>query len=159
MDTQIFEQKAIFSVKKIFWRTFSRFIECNKPQVTTYKGPKGSLTISVAEIISFLYSKGSWKQKTLKKRQPFQRKSYFGLFFSYYIEQGNRQGAPYKCSKANLNFIMEVIRSYLKDLRGWWKHKLLKKKATCPVKRKFCPFFSLYRVRQTSYDNFLRSKG
>ena len=53
LKTQIFEKKAVFPVKKILWPTFSRSIECDKPQGTSCKGPKGILTITVEIIRAF----------------------------------------------------------------------------------------------------------
>ena len=54
LKTQIFEKKAIFAEKERFWPIISRIIECDKPQGTICKGPKGVLTITVEVIRSFL---------------------------------------------------------------------------------------------------------
>ena len=40
-------------MKKILWPIFSRNIECDKPQGTVCKGPKGFLVISVEVIRDF----------------------------------------------------------------------------------------------------------
>ena len=44
---------ATFPMKNILWPIFSRNIECDKPQVTICKGPKGILTIIVEPIRAF----------------------------------------------------------------------------------------------------------
>ena len=44
---------AIFPMKKILWPNFSRTIECDKPQGTNCKGPKGILAITVEPIRAF----------------------------------------------------------------------------------------------------------
>ena len=38
--TQIFEKKAIFSVKKMISAFFSHIVDREKPEGTIYKGPK-----------------------------------------------------------------------------------------------------------------------
>ena len=48
-------KKSIFPlVDKRFWPTSSRIIECDKPQGTIYKGPKGMLTNSAEVLRSLL---------------------------------------------------------------------------------------------------------
>ena len=51
--TQIFEKKAKFPVKKIFWPIFARNMELDKCQGTIYKGPQGILTIILQMIGNF----------------------------------------------------------------------------------------------------------
>ena len=43
----------MFPVKKILWPVFYRIIECDKPQRTNFKGPKGILTITVEPMRAF----------------------------------------------------------------------------------------------------------
>ena len=52
--TQIFEKKAIFPAKKGFWPILSHIVECDKPQLTTYKSLHAILTIAVEVTRSFL---------------------------------------------------------------------------------------------------------
>ena len=47
LKTQFFGEKANFPVKKKFWSFFSRILDCDKPQGTICKGPKGILAITV----------------------------------------------------------------------------------------------------------------
>ena len=51
---QTFQKKATFPVIKDFGLIFSRIIECFKLQGTTFKGPKGFLTVAVEVIGLFL---------------------------------------------------------------------------------------------------------
>ena len=51
------------------------------------------------------------------------------------IEQNKRQRKTYKGPKGNLTSNVEVVRPFLHDPRGCWKHNFLKKKAIFPVKR------------------------
>ena len=44
------------------------------------------------------------------------------------IEHDKRQRTTYKVPQGNLTNIVEVIRPFLQDPRGFWKHKFLKKK-------------------------------
>ena len=52
--TQIFQKKAIFPAKKGFWPILSQIVECDKPQLTTYKSLHAILTITVEVTGSFL---------------------------------------------------------------------------------------------------------
>ena len=139
-----FEKKAILSVKKKFWSNFSRFIECDKPHVTIYKGPKCRLTVNLEDKRSFLYNIGCWKQKILKNRATFPAKKLFWPILSRIIEHGKHQGTTNEGPKGNLTLTVEVIRSFLKDLRGWRKHLFFEKKAILSVKKKFWSNFSRF---------------
>ena len=54
VKTQIFEKKASLPVKNIYRSIFSRFVDYNKTQGTTWEGPQGILTFIVQKIGSFL---------------------------------------------------------------------------------------------------------
>ena len=58
------------------------------------------------------------------------------------IEHDKRQGTTYKGPQGNLTIIVEVIRPFLQDPRGCWKHKFLKDKAIFPVEKRFSPISS-----------------
>ena len=58
---------------------------------------------------------------------------------SQIIEQGKLQGTTYKVPQGNLTINVEVIRPFLQDPRGCWRHKFLMKKANFPVKKRFSP--------------------
>ena len=58
------------------------------------------------------------------------------------IEHDKRQGTTYKVPQGNLTINVEVIRPFLQDPRGFWKHKILKNKAKFPVKKRFSPISS-----------------
>ena len=52
-----------------FWISFYSNINCDKPPGTVYNSPKGSLTITLDVIISFLQDvRGCWKNNFSKKK-------------------------------------------------------------------------------------------
>ena len=130
-------------MKKRLWPISSRIIEHDERPETTYKGPQGNLTINVEVIRPFLQDpRGCWKHKFLKKKATFPVKKRFSLISSRVIEHDERLETTYKGPQGNLTMIVEVKWSFLQDPRGCWKHKLLKKKATFPVKKSFSPISS-----------------
>ena len=136
LKTNIFEKKAISPVKKSLWPISSRIIEHGKRQGTTYMGPQGKVTINVEVIRPFLLDpRGCWKHKFLKNKAIFPVKKRFSPISSRIIEHDKGQGTAYKVPQGNLTINVEVIRPFLHDPRGCWKHKFLKKKAIFPVKR------------------------
>ena len=58
------------------------------------------------------------------------------------IEHEKLQRTTYKGPQGNLTINVEVIRPFLHDPRGCWKHKFLKKKAIFLVKKRFSPISS-----------------
>ena len=50
---KILKKRAIFPVMRRLWPSFSGTVECDKPQVTIYKGPKSFMTVAVAVTRSF----------------------------------------------------------------------------------------------------------
>ena len=48
-------------------------------------------------------------------------------------------GTVFKCQKGFLTITVEVIISFLQDLRGCWKNNFSKKKAIFPVRKKLWP--------------------
>ena len=76
------KKKATFPVKNRFSPISSRITDHDKLRGTSYRGPQGNLTINVEVKRSLLQDpRGSWKHKFLKKRQPFQWRKDFNLFF------------------------------------------------------------------------------
>ena len=140
LKTKIFVKKAIFTVKRL-WPTSSRIIEHNKCQETAYKVPQGNMTINVNVKRSFLQEpRDCWKHKLLKKKATFPVKKRFSPIFSRIIEQGERQKTTYKGPQGNMTINVEVIRPFLQDPRGCWKHRILKKRQSFQWKD-FGPFF------------------
>ena len=74
-------------MKNIMWPISSRNIECDKPQGTICKGPKGNLTIVLEPIRAFFLG-----PKRLLRTQIFEKKkaklpvkkNNVAYFFSYY---------------------------------------------------------------------------
>ena len=128
---------------KRLWPTSSRIFEHNKCQETAYEGPQGNMTINVEVKRSFLQDpRGCWKHNFLKKKATFPVKKRFSPISSRIIEHDKRQGTFYKVVKGNLTNNFEVIRPFLHDPRGCWKHKFLKKKSIFPEKKRFSPISS-----------------
>ena len=55
--------------------------------------------------------------------------------------------------------LWKLWEHFFKDLRGRWKHKVLKEKAISPKMKKFWSFFSFYQTWQTSGKNWHGSTG
>ena len=143
------KKKANCPVKKRFSPISSRIIEHDKGQGTAYKVPQGNLTINVEVIRPFLLDpRGCWKHKFLKKKANYPVKKRFSPISSRIIEHDKGQGTAYKVPQGNLTFNVEVIRPFLQDPRGCWKHKFLKNKAIFPVEKRFSPISS----RITEHD-------
>ena len=85
LKTQIYEEKFKLSNAKNVLAFFSRTIEHDKRQETTYKGPQGSLLFTLEVIGSFFrFNRLIWTQLFEKERQSFQWRKDFGLFFWKY---------------------------------------------------------------------------
>ena len=155
LKTHFFERKANFPVKKSFWPNPPPIIECDKPQGTVYISSEASVTISLEKLRSFLQDlRGCWKHNFLKKKKgnPSSEEKNWAVF-SRIFEFDKPQGTVFKGTKFSLTITVEVIASFLQDLRGCWKHNFLKKNSKIPVRKSFWPVFLSYvRVWQTSGD-------
>ena len=56
------------------------------------------------------------------------------------IEHDKRHGKTYRITQGKLPLTVEVLRSFLEDPRGWWKHKFFEKRQPFPWRKKL-PFF------------------
>ena len=54
LKKQIIEKNSTFPVKNMLPPFFSRFVECDKPQKTIFKGPKRNLTLTM-EVIRAIF--------------------------------------------------------------------------------------------------------
>ena len=68
----ILAKKAIFQAKTLFRPIFSRIIEYEKPQGTTYKGSQGTVSVIVQVRRSFL-----WDLRYEVDENNFSKKGYF----------------------------------------------------------------------------------
>ena len=114
------KKNATFQRKKIPSANFSRFIEFGKTQVTIYESPKGFVTVIEQVIRSFLYDLRGRRKQFLKKGY-FADEKHFWLIFSRFLEHQKPQKTIYDGSLNLLTVIMEVIRSFLEEVRGCWK--------------------------------------
>ena len=137
------KKKANLPVKTRFSPNSTRFIEHDKRRGITYKVPQGNLTINVEVIRTFLQDpRGCWRHKFLKEKANIPVKKRFSPIYSRIIEQDKRPETTYKGPQGNLTINVEVIRPFLQDPRGCWKHKFLKAKAIFPVEKRFPPISS-----------------
>ena len=91
-------------------------------------------------IRSFLKDLGGWwKHKFLKKGNLSCEEKNLA-YFSSKIDCEKPQGTIHEVPKGSLAITLEDIRSFLHNI-GWWKQKLLRKKAIFPVKKRFRYFF------------------
>ena len=87
-------------------------------------------------------SKRLLKTKFFEKKSTFLVKKRFWRNFSRIIESEKTQWTVFEGPIGNLTLTVEVIRSFHKDLRGWWIHKFLNKRQSFQW-RKFCGVLSL----------------
>ena len=111
---------------KKFWPKFSRIVEHDKRQETTYEGTQGFLTSIVQAVWSFLWDLRSSEQVFTKKGYISGDKRFWPLF-SRFIDCDKCQRTNCKSPKGVLAITVEVIRSFLWRLEGCWKHSFLKK--------------------------------
>ena len=78
------EKRASSPVKKMFWPFFSRNIEQDKRQRTTYKGTQGNLTSLVQATCSFLQDLRSREPTFSKKRLSSRWQKNLAYFFFFY---------------------------------------------------------------------------
>ena len=134
---------------------FFRFVECDKPQRTTSRGP-----IRYSDIYCGNYYICFFGHKILLKNQFF-LKSHFRVkkldWLNFYrdIEYKIPPQTTFTGSKRMLTFIVQVIRSFQKDLRDWQKKS--SRRANSPVKNFSASFFGNFRGKQASNDNRSRS--
>ena len=144
LKTQFFwKKKAIFPVKKRFLPIFSHFIEQNKVQDTICDGLQGLFDICFA--IDKFFSLGPKRSiaRNFSKISCSHGDNSFCLTFHRIISCDTHPGIVYNCPQGILTIIVEVKRSFLQDLRGCWKHKLLEKKCNlCSEEKVLACFLS-----------------
>ena len=139
IETNI-SKNSCFHDDERFWPFFPRIIECDKPLGTVYQGPQGILTFIVQMIWTFNWHLGGRYKQTFQK-YLFSRWKKFLARFLCIISFGKPRGIFNKGQQAFQTFTVELIKAFFKDLRGCWKHKILKKMAIFPVKKRFWPTF------------------
>ena len=103
-------------MKNIMWPISSRNIECDKPQGTICKGPKGILTIVLEPIRAFFLGP-KWLLRTQifeKKGKISSEKKTMWPIFSRIIECGKSQGTIFKGPKAILTITVDLIRAFFR---------------------------------------------
>ena len=132
-------------MKKSFWPKPPPIIECDKPQGTVYISSEASVTITLEKLRLFLQDlRSCWKHNFLKKKGNPSSEEKNWAVFSRIFEFDKPQGTVFKGAKFILTITVEVIGSFIQDLRGCWKHNFFGKKSNFPVRKSFWPVF--YRI-------------
>ena len=101
-------------MEKKFWPFPSRINEHDKRQETIYKGPQGTLTITVEGRRSFIQDlTGCCKQKFLNKKAIFPVKESFWPIFSRIIDCDKPQATIDRGRRIFLTITVEVTGSFL----------------------------------------------
>ena len=119
-------KKANFPVNKRFWPNSSPFIEHNKDQKTFFEGPQGlfenffaidkNLSLGPKRSIARIFWKISCSHGDRR----------LWITFLSNINCDKHPGTVFKCQKGSLTITVEVIISFLQDLRGCWKNNFSK---------------------------------
>ena len=132
-------------MKKKFWPKFSRSIEHKKCHGTIKKGLQSFLQIIVQKMGSLLWDLRGQKEQIFQNIAVFTMIKVLGPFFLVWSSVIKNQGIFYRGPQTILITILEVIREFFWDLRGCWKHKILKnKRQTFSGEEKFPPSFSFF---------------
>ena len=132
---------------------FPRTIECDRHQESDYKGPQANLISTLEHIRAVLGS------NTLLQIESFERKAFFPAMkkiwstFSRTIAHDIYQATTYQGPKCILTNIVQLITSFLWDLRGRWKQTFQKKSCLQDDKR---PFFLVSSSVTNIRDQFMR---
>ena len=143
-----------------FWEKFkltdfSRIIKHDKCQGRYYKGPQCILPNIVQMIGPFFWDLSGRLKKNVSKNSCFHGGKSFWSILPRIIECDRDHAAMYKGLQTVLTSTVEVIRAFLKDLRGCWKQKFFKKKAKFAMKKTLWPIFS----RTIEHENCQRTNN
>ena len=139
---RIFSKISCSHGDRRLWITFLSNIICVKPPRTVFKCPKGSLTLTLEVILSFLQDlRSCWKNNFSKKKAilPVRKKNY-GPPFSRFIKCDKPQRTVCKGLQGFSIVTVLVIISILQDLRGCWKFEntiFLEKRQTFQWRKDF----------------------
>ena len=138
-----FGKKANFPVNKRFWPSFSPLIEHNKDQETLFEGgPQGLFDLFSAINKNLSLGPKMSRARFFSKISCSHGDRSYWLNFHRLITCDKTLGTVCKCPQRLLTFTVEVMRSFLQDLRGCWQNNFSKKKAKFHVRKKLWPPFS-----------------
>ena len=141
------KRKANFPVKKRFWPTFWRILECDKPLLTRYTGQQSILTINVeVKVLILWHLRSCWKHKFLKKRQTFQWKKIVGLFFLPLSSVTNLRRLILRIHKIFWQILWKLQVHFCNTYEVVENTSFGKKRQTFQWTKIFADFFSQYRV-------------
>ena len=126
LKTESFEKKAKLPSKKKLWPSFSRNVEYGKCERTIYNVPKKNLTKYCANYQTVSLEPKRSIETNIPKCSVFTMTKNWPIF-PRVIECDKPQGPIDKGPQVVLTITLEVISAFFWDLRGCWKHKVLKK--------------------------------
>ena len=158
--TKILKIKTIVPKWKV-WPISSLFTHCSRHRVSVCSAPQGILAYLVQVIRSFLkHQRGCWKYIFLTERLSFQWKRIFWCIVLRNIECNNPWRKICKGPWGVLTNTVEIIRSFLQEVWACWKHKLWKRKASFPVKKRFWTIFSHFTECDNPHEKvYMELKG
>ena len=126
-------------MKKLIGPIFSRIIEHNECQWTTYKGPQCFSTSMVQSIWSFLVGPKKSRTKFFKNKSIVPKKKRFWHNFSPITDYDRHWVIFCYAPQGILAIMVEVMRSFLWELKRLFKTHIFRKNAIFSVKKCFCP--------------------
>ena len=156
MKLHFLGKKANFPVNKRFWPHSSPFIEHNKDQKTFFEGPQGlfdnffaidkNLSLGPKRSIARIFWKISCSHGDRR----------LWITFLSNIILDKPPGTVCKSSIGFLTITMEVIRSFLQDLRGYCKNNFSKKRQYFQWGKNYGPLFLVLSSITNLKGQFLR---
>ena len=149
-NKKILKKEGRFSSEEKFLAYFFSYY-----RVWQISGDKLQGSTGYSESYSGSYKTISVTTRRLLKTNFFAKKSIFLVQkrfwrnFSRIIESDKPQWTVFEGPIGNLTFTVEVIRSFLKDLRGWWIHKFLNKRQSFQWRN----FFGVLSLALSSVTN------
>ena len=154
LKTQIFEEKFKLSHEKNVLAFFSRTIEHDKRQETTYMVPQGSLLFTLEVIGSFLWGLTGWYEHNfLKKKGNLSSEEKISAYFLEIPSVTNLRGQITRVHKSLWQMLLKLQDHFCKT----WEvveNTIFEKKAKFPVKKILAYLFRIFecdRPQQTFY--------
>ena len=127
-------------MKKLVGPIFSRIIEHHKSHGKSCKGLQGFLTSIVQDIWSFLQDLRSREPKFSKLKLPSRKKKFWPIFST--VTHYDRHWVFFcYAPQGILAIIVQVLWSFLWELKRLFKTHIFRKKAIFSVKKGFCPVY------------------
>ena len=143
-------------MKEKFWPTFSHFIEQNKDQETFFEVPHGLFDHFSAINKNLSLGPKMSRARIFSKISCSHGDRSFWLNFHRLITRDKPLGAVCKCPQRLLTFTVDVMRSFLQDLRGCWQNNFSKKRQTFKWGKNYGPLFLVLSSMTNLKGHFVR---